>query len=60
VKPYLKIDLLVKVGEMTETNNMFRIVTGLLFTAGVIDFMSGEFIFSTMLFGLASLGFIGK
>ncbi|MDT4328567.1 hypothetical protein ACQE3E_10895 [Methylomonas sp. MED-D] len=31
------------------------VLTGLFFTAGVFGFVSGEFIFSTLLFGAASL-----
>ena len=31
------------------------VVTGLFFVAGIFGFVSGEFIVSTMLFGMASL-----
>lgn len=31
------------------------ITTGLLFLAGILSFVSGEFVMSTMLFGTASL-----
>lgn len=31
------------------------IFTGLLFIVGIFGFMSGEFVISTMLFGIASL-----
>jgi len=41
---------------MHRSKNLYRdIVIGLSFTVGVFGFMSGEFIISTLLFGLASL-----
>ena len=37
-------------------NNLNRdILTGLFFITGVFGYMSGEFVISTMLFGMASL-----
>ncbi|QWF71975.1 hypothetical protein KEF85_05840 [Methylomonas paludis] len=41
---------------MKKSNNLYRdIFTGLCFVAGVFGFVSGEFIVSTVLFGLSSL-----
>lgn len=41
---------------MTKPKNLYRdIATGLFFTTGVFGFMSGEFIISTMLFGVATI-----
>lgn len=41
---------------MNKSNNLYRdIATGVLFTSGVLGFMSGEFIISTMLFGIATI-----
>lgn len=41
---------------MTKSTYLYKdIATGLLFTAGVFGFMSGEFIVSTVLFGLATV-----
>lgn len=31
------------------------LITGLFFTAGILNFVSGQFILSTTLFGMASL-----
>jgi len=45
---------------MINANTLHNLVTSLIFTIGVIDFIAGDFIFSTLLFGLATLGFIGK
>jgi len=51
---------LVKADNMSSSNRLHSLVTGFIFTVGIIDFISGDFIFSTMLFALASFGFIGK
>jgi hypothetical protein len=41
---------------MTKSSFLYKdIATGLLFTAGVFGFMSGEFIISTVLFGAATV-----
>ncbi len=41
---------------MNTSKNLYRdIVTGLFFIAGILSFMSGEFVLSTMLFGAASI-----
>ncbi|MGR8932233.1 MAG: hypothetical protein ACU836_16505 [Gammaproteobacteria bacterium] len=41
---------------MNRSNNLYRdIFTGIFFTTGIFGFMSGEFVLSTMLFGVASL-----
>jgi hypothetical protein len=41
---------------MNTSNNLYRdVMTGLLFLAGILSFVSGEFVFSTLLFGTASL-----
>jgi hypothetical protein len=41
---------------MMRFNNLKRdVLTGLCFLSGVFGFMSGEFVISTMLFGIASL-----
>lgn len=41
---------------MNKSNNLYRdIVTGLFFAAGLLGFVSGQFIISTMLFGAASV-----
>ena len=50
---------------MSKSSNLYRdIVTSLFFTTGVLGFMSGEFILSTLLFGAATvssnLDFCGK
>jgi hypothetical protein len=45
---------------MNRELKLHNIVTSLIFTIGVIDFIAGDFVISTMLFGLACLGFIGK
>jgi len=41
---------------MQKPSNFYRdVCTGLLFVTGVFGFMSGEFVVSTVLFGMASL-----
>lgn len=41
---------------MNKSAHLFKdIMTGVLFTSGILGFMSGEFIISTMLFGAATL-----
>jgi hypothetical protein len=41
---------------MKTSKNLQRdVMTGLLFMAGILSFVSGEFVFSTLLFGTASL-----
>ncbi len=41
---------------MKKSSNFYRdVCTGLFFVTGVFGFMSGEFIVSTVLFGMASL-----
>jgi len=41
---------------MKTSNNLYRdIFTGVSFLMGVFGFMSGEFIISTLLFGLSTL-----
>lgn len=41
---------------MSKSNNLYKdILTGLFFIVGVFGFMSGEFIFSTLLFGAATI-----
>ncbi|MDD1620975.1 MAG: hypothetical protein LUQ11_05800 [Methylococcaceae bacterium] len=41
---------------MNKSSNLYRdIVSGLLFVTGVFSFMSGEFVISTLLFGVSSL-----
>lgn len=38
------------------SHTLYRdVITGLLFIAGILGFVSGQFILSTMLFGMASL-----
>lgn len=56
VNPTSTCNRLLKEVTMKKPVNFYKdIVTGLLFTAGVFGFMSGEFILSTVLFGSASL-----
>jgi hypothetical protein len=44
------------VNSMNTSHNLYRdVMTGLLFLAGILSFVSGEFVFSTLLFGTASL-----
>lgn len=39
-----------------KTTTLYRdVATGLFFTAGILGFVLGQFILSTMLFGMASL-----
>lgn len=45
---------------MNKSSTLFQILSRLIFTIAVIDFMSGEFVFSTLVFSIASLGLIGK
>ena len=45
---------------MNTSSISFQILSGLIFAIAVIDFMSGEFVFSTIVFSLASLGLVGK
>ncbi|WP_198159266.1 hypothetical protein [Methylomonas lenta] len=41
---------------MNTSKNLQRdVMTGLLFCAGILSFVSGELVFSTLLFGTASL-----
>lgn len=41
---------------MKNSSFLYRdIATGILFTSGILGFMSGEFVLSTMMFGAASL-----
>ena len=41
---------------MNKSTNLYKdILTGIFFTTGVFGFMSGEFIFSTLLFGAATI-----
>jgi hypothetical protein len=41
---------------LNTSNNLYRdIATGLFFTVGLFGFMSGEFVISTLLFGVASI-----
>ena len=41
---------------MDKTHAMYKdLTTGLFFLAGILSFVSGEFVISTMLFGTASL-----
>jgi hypothetical protein len=41
---------------MKNSKSMYRdVMTGLLFMAGILSFISGDFVFSTLLFGTASL-----
>jgi hypothetical protein len=41
---------------MKKSSNLFRdIVTGVFFTVGIFGFMSGAFVWSTLLFGAASV-----
>lgn len=41
---------------MKASQNLTRdVVTGLFFSAGMLSFMSGEFVLSTLFFGSASL-----
>ena len=41
---------------MNISTNMYRdVMTGLLFMAGILSFISGNFVFSTLLFGTAAL-----
>jgi hypothetical protein len=41
---------------MNKSNNLYKdILTGLFFVTGVFSFMSGDFIISTLLFGVSSL-----
>ena len=41
---------------MNTSNNLYRdIATGIFFMIGVFGFMSGEFVISTALFGVASI-----
>ncbi len=41
---------------MNTSKNLYKdIVTGLFFVTGILSFMSGEFVLSTMLFGAASV-----
>jgi hypothetical protein len=45
-----------KVNNMNTSNHLYRdVMTGLLFLTGIVSFISGEFVFSTLLFGTASL-----
>jgi hypothetical protein len=42
--------------KMKKSSNLFRdIVTGVFFTVGIFGFMSGAFVWSTLLFGAASV-----
>jgi hypothetical protein len=44
------------VNSMNTSNNLYRdVMTGLLVLTGILSFVSGEFVFSTLLFGTASL-----
>ena len=45
---------------MESSSPLFRVLSRLIFANAVIDFMSGEFVFSTIVFSIASLGLIGK
>ena len=46
----------VKETFMNRPNSLFRdILIGIFFTSGVLGFMSGEFVLSTVLFGAASV-----
>ncbi len=41
---------------MNTTNNLYRdIATGLFWTIGMLGFMSGEFVISSILFSVASI-----
>lgn len=41
---------------MNTSNNLYRdIMTGFFFITGILGFMSGEFVLSTLFFGTASL-----
>jgi len=41
---------------MNTSKGLYKdVMTGLFFITGVLSFMSGQFIFSTLLFGVASL-----
>jgi hypothetical protein len=41
---------------MNTSKNMYRdVMTGLLFMTGILSFISGNFVFSTLLFGTAAL-----
>lgn len=41
---------------MNTSKNLYRdIMTGLFFTVGILSFMSGQFVLSTLFFGSASL-----
>ena len=41
---------------MNTSKNMYKdVMTGLLFMAGILSFISGDFVFSTLLFGTAAL-----
>jgi Ca2+-dependent lipid-binding protein len=45
-----------KVNQMNTSKSLYKdVMTGLFFITGVLSFMSGQFIFSTLLFGVASL-----
>lgn len=37
-----------------------NVITWLFLAMGLLGFMSGDFLFSTILFGIASLGLVGK
>lgn len=45
---------------MKRPNSIYRTISKVLLTLAILDFMSGEFVFSTIVFSLASLGLIGK
>jgi hypothetical protein len=46
----------VKVETMNTSKNLYKdVMTGLFFVAGILSFISGQFILSTLLFGAASL-----
>ena len=41
---------------MNRKNSLYKdVVTGIFFTTGILGFVSGEFVLSTMFFGAASL-----
>ncbi|WP_347986690.1 hypothetical protein [Methylomonas sp. AM2-LC] len=41
---------------MKKSNNLYRdIITGVFFTVGLFGFLSGAFVWSTLLFGAASV-----